>query len=62
MNFVDLTRDELLDVQAKALDAYEGGNPIMSDAEYDELVGFLNMENTANIVFGVIGRSPSTSA
>lgn len=49
MNFVDLTRDELLDVQAKALDAYEGGNPIMSDAEYDELVGFLNMENTANI-------------
>ena len=51
MNFVDLTRDELLDVQAKALDAYEGGNPIMSDAEYDELVGAFVLKSLNYFIF-----------
>ena len=49
------TYEEKLELYEYALDAYEAGEPIMSDEEYDSLVRELNRENSAGI--GSVSKS-----
>ena len=49
MDFYKHTKEELLAIYKDACNAYEAGDPIMSDDEYDALVGYLGIENDAEI-------------
>ena len=49
MDFSKYTQDELKKIYQDACNAYEAGDSIMSDDEYDALVGYLGVENNAEI-------------
>ena len=49
MDLKSKTIEELKTLADEACDAYESGEPIMSDAEYDEIRQFIGDENNANI-------------
>lgn len=49
MDFKKYSNESLQEMYKDACDAYEAGEPIMSDEEYDSLVQYLGIENTANI-------------
>jgi len=49
MDFSNKSQEELLQLYNDAVEAYESGEQIMSDAEYDELVEYLGIENEASI-------------
>ena len=55
MDFSNKSQEELLQLYNDAVEAYESGEQIMSDAEYDELVEYLRIEhyfgNTALILY-----------